>query len=84
MRNLYEERVCIENADNDEVNLRKFYPVVLSIISLGFVGGYLILHPKFKIQPYRLIGVTCIFEGISLFSLIGVNLDCYTLKSSFF
>ena len=71
MHNLYEKRVCIEKEVNDEFHFRKFFSIVLSILSLGFVGGYLILHPKFKIQPYRLIGVTCIFEGISYFSIIG-------------
>ena len=81
-RNIYDE-ICFEKED-DEHQFRKFYPLVLSIISLGFVGGYLILHPKLGIQPYRLIGVTCIFEGISMFHSIGVHLDCYTLETSFY
>ena len=51
-------------------------PVGCSCVALLVAGGFLLLHKKLDVHPYRLLGWTCLAESISYNYYISLSWKC--------
>ena len=57
------------------------YSLYISVVILALVGFYLILSPRLKQSPYRLVGVTCLLESIQFYDRIGAYKVCNNITT---
>ena len=61
------------------------YDIILEgigAVALALVGFYLLLSPKFPSHPYRLIGITCLFESNMFWP--GILVRCNNIENEAF